>query len=68
MENLKLRFAQFSTIEAFLNQCEADIDNLDIDEMIKYLSTVNCPINIKQKVIKVVLHFIDNIFLKNVSK
>lgn len=68
MESLKLRFAQFSTIEAFLDQCEADIDNLNIDEMIKYLSLANCPINLKQKAIKVLIHFIDEVLLKHIVK
>ncbi|EKD65903.1 MAG: hypothetical protein ACD_49C00077G0031 [uncultured bacterium (gcode 4)] len=68
MENLKIKFAQFSTIEAFLEECELDIDNLESDEIIKYLSLIDCPINLKQKAIKAVIHFIDNIFLKNISK
>ncbi|MCK9272857.1 hypothetical protein M0P65_04900 [Candidatus Gracilibacteria bacterium] len=68
MENLKIRFTEFSTIEAFLDQCEADIEDLDADEMIRYLSLINCPINLKQKAIKVVIHFIDEILLKHIVK
>jgi len=68
MENLKIKFAQYSIVETFLEECELDIDNLEPDEMIKYLSLIDCPINLKQKAIKAVIHFIDNIFLKNISK
>lgn len=56
-----------SYIDKFLLNCENNLENLSIDDLLKYITFSDCNISIKQEAINIILNYL-NLFLQKVCK